>query len=98
MLDEFLSGGRLLITTEAVMNYAIDVFTAPLDREPAGFALLCVRALLQLAHRDHSYAEQHRNLGLRPLKCRRYFMRTDRLRRSAMLAEARATDLVMEVR
>jgi hypothetical protein len=79
------------------MDFAIEVFAAPLDREPAGFALLCVRSLLHLAHRDHAYAERHRNTGLRPLT-RRCTPRTDRLRRSALLADARATDLVMEVR
>lgn len=64
---------------------------------PVPMSPTCVRSLLNAAARDHVYAETHRKAG-QSQRTRAHQPRADRLTRTALQAEARAADLVAEVR
>lgn len=68
-----------------------------LDSLPVPVAPACVRSLLNTAAREHVYAEAHRKAG-QSQRTRAHQPRSDRLARTALQAEARAADLIAEVR
>lgn len=69
----------------------------PLVAVPVPMALAAARSLRKAAARDHVHAEAARKSG-QVQSSRRYRPRSDRLTLVALRAEARACDLVAEVR